>query len=56
MTTGREILQARLLVNWSLQQLARAARLPFNTVTANREAFEAAGGSLSLKVLLCQKG
>ena len=32
MITGREILQARLLVRWSLQQLARAARLPLNTV------------------------
>ena len=32
MITGREILQARLLMNWSLDQLARAARLPFNTV------------------------
>ena len=32
MITGREILQARLLVRWRLQQLARAARLPLNTV------------------------
>ena len=32
MITGREILQGRLLVKWSLQQLARAARLPLNTV------------------------
>ena len=32
MITGREILQARLLMKWSLQQLARAAQLPLNTV------------------------
>ncbi len=32
MITGREIREALLLVNWSLEQLARAARLPFNTV------------------------
>ena len=32
MITGREIREARLLVNWNLEQLARAARLPFNTV------------------------
>ncbi len=32
MITGREIREARLLVNWSLEQLAQAARLPFNTV------------------------
>ena len=32
MITGREILQARLLLKWSLQQLAQAAKLPLNTV------------------------
>ena len=32
MITGRDIRETRLLVNWSLDQLARAARLPLNTV------------------------
>ena len=32
MITGHEIREARLLVRWNLEQLARAARLPLNTV------------------------
>lgn len=32
MITGREIQEARLLLKWSLQQLAPAVRLPYNTV------------------------
>ena len=32
MITGRKIREARQLVKWNLGQLARAARLPLNTV------------------------
>ncbi len=32
MITGREIREARSLLKWSIEQLARAARLPYNTV------------------------